>query len=178
MKPTTIILLLTAVLLVHSTVIAADTNTNVPNARVQIAEETDGQTKLEMKVEIIVPKEEISTNQQGKRLYVEIRNVGKTTVLLPTKGLGPDSDGTAGGLWDLTFSPDWYLSTRDGFRIPKAKSDLAIVELRPKEAIVLDYEFVEPIPASVIVRYRISEETGERYGVWNGEITSEPINVK
>ena len=162
------------------TVSAQTNNTNVPNARVQTPEETDGQTKLEMKAEIIDPKEGISSNQQGKRLYVEIRNVGKTTVLLPTKDLGPLGDGRPGGWWDLTFSPDMYFSTRDGFRIPKAKSDLAIVELRPKEAIILDYENVDSIPAPlVLVRYVITEEFGERYGVWHGEITtSGAIKVK
>jgi len=181
MKATTGIQFLTGIMFVHLTVIAADTTTttaNVPRASVRTAEETNAPTKLEMKVQIIGSKDGNSSDQQEKRLYAEVRNVGETTVLLPTRDIGPMLNGSAGAICDLTFSPDWYLSTRDGFRIPKAKSDLAIVELRPKEAIGLHYLFSDPIPGSVSVRYRVSKEFGERYGVWHGEISSQYIKVK
>ena len=135
--------------------------------------------KLEMKVTIFSLDEEKVGNKKETQVDAEIRNVGDTTVLLPTKGLGPDVNGEVSFQW-ISFSTDWHLSTRDGFKIPKAKSELAIVELRPREAIMLGCTLfaTNVSPASVGVEYKISKEFAERYGTWYGEIVGKAVQSK
>jgi hypothetical protein len=129
--------------------------------------------KLEMRLNVTNLKELKVANQKGIELAAEIRNNGETAVRLPTRDIGPSWGGTQGGWNIMVFSPDGYLQTKDGFRVPKAESDLAIVELRPREAVFLYNTFPEDetLPAGVIVSYRISKEFGERYGTWSGELT-------
>jgi hypothetical protein len=136
-------------------------------------------TNLEMKVHVINLEElKSSASQKGRQLVIEIRNIGARTVWLPTREIGPFSMGRDGGWQLMQFSTDGYISTRDGFRIPKAKSDLGIVELRPREAIILDHVFNDPLPTVVAVQYSISKDFAERYGVWHGMISAEGVEVK
>jgi hypothetical protein len=127
--------------------------------------------KLEMKVTMFSLDEEKFGNKKVTQVDAEIRNVGETTVLLPTKGLGP-SDWVMGGSHFVNFDSDVGYGTLDGFSFPKAKSDLAIVELRPREAIMLDCMLSETnvSPARVSVEYKVSKEFAERYGTWHGDI--------
>jgi hypothetical protein len=136
--------------------------------------------KLEMKVTLFSLDEEKFGNKKEKQVVAEIRNIGETTVLLPTKEIGPVVRINSGLFYSIDFSTDWYLSTRDGFKIPKAKSELAIVELRPREAIMLDctLDGTNVSPARVNVEYKISKEFAERYGTWHGEIGSKPVQSK
>jgi hypothetical protein len=135
--------------------------------------------KLEMKVTMFSLDEEKFGNKKETQVDAEIRNVGETTVLLPTKGLGPFVDSEV-SFQLISFSSDWYLSTRDGFRIPKAKSELAIVELRPREAITLGctLDGTNVSPARVGVEYKISKEFAERYGTWHGEISRHGADLR
>ena len=136
-------------------------------------------SNLEMKVEVINLGElKSSASLKGRRLAVEIRNIGERTVWIPTREIGPSYIGRDGGWQIMLFSPDVYISTSDGFPVPKAKSDLGIVELRPKEAIILDHVFNDPLPTSVAVQYSISKDFAERYGVWHGMLSAEGVEVK
>jgi hypothetical protein len=139
------------------------------------------QTKLEMKLTAFDLAQRKFRPNVGTEVYAEIRNVGETPVLLPTKEIGPTID-VMGGVQIIEFTSDWFLSTSDGFKMPKAKSDLAIVELRPREAIAL-YCTLENTntpfnPASVGALYRISQEFAERYGTWHGEIAGKWVQPK
>lgn len=116
-------------------------------------------------------------NKKQIQLDVEIRNAGETTVLLPTKDIGPATD-LDGNFAIVHFTPDVYLSTADGLPIPKAKSELAIVELRPHEAIFLSEIFEKPAPYVVIAQYSISKEFAERYGTWSGKIEAGSISLR
>jgi hypothetical protein len=130
--------------------------------------ENSKQPKLEMKVSSIDLEDAKFGNRKEVSVHVEIRNVGTVAALIPTKGIGPASVGNA-GYRDLFFQ-DVQVTTKDGFRFAYAPSDLAIVELRPGEAILLGHTFPKPPPGSVRVRYMISKEFAERYGTWSGEL--------
>ena len=135
--------------------------------------------KLEMKVTMFSPDEESFGNKKETHVSAEIRNVGETAVLLPTKELGPMVL-FLGGLYVVEFDSDVYFSTRDGFSLPKAKSELAIVEVRPREAIMLDCTLLATnvSPTAVSVTYKISEKFAERYGTWHGQIGSNRVQSK
>lgn len=139
---------------------------------------SDKPAKLEMKVTMFSLDEQKFGNKKETQVDAEIRNVGETTALLPTKDIGPSWIHSA--VYIINFSPDFEFSTADGFKIPKAKSDLGIVELRPREAIQLSglLEETNVSPASVGVRYSISKEFGERYGTWHGEIRGSAVQTK
>jgi len=115
-------------------------------------------------------------NRKQIEIFVEIRNAGETTVLLPTKDIGPATT-VEGGIAIVNFTPDVHLTTTDEFRIPKAKSELAIVELRPHEAISLATTFEKPAPDVVMAQYSISKEFAERYGTWSGKIEAGSISL-
>ena len=116
---------------------------------------------------------------RATQVDTEIRNIGETTVLLPTKDIGPGV-WNMGGVYFVNFGSDMGYGTLDGFSFPKAKSELAIVELRPREAIMLDCMLDETnvSPARVAVDYKISKEFAERYGTWHGEIGGKPVQSK
>jgi hypothetical protein len=133
--------------------------------------------KLEAKINSFDLESPKFGNKKQIQVEIEIRNAGETTVRLPTKDIGPaiESDG---GFAIVIFTPDVYLSAADGLRIPKAKSELAIVELRPHEAISLSEIFEKPAPGVVFAQYSISKEFAERYGTWSGKIEAGSISLR
>lgn len=132
---------------------------------------------LEMKLSFIDCETPNLGNRKEIQVNAEIRNVGRVTAMLPTKDIGPFV-ATMGGVGIINFFSDGYLSTVDGFRIPKAKSDLAIVELRPHEAIKLSYVFQKPAPEMVLGYYSIPKEFAQRYGTWTGKIDGGSLSLR
>jgi hypothetical protein len=134
--------------------------------------------KLEMKLSFFDLEEQKLGNKKQIQVEAEIRNVGDATVWLPTKDLGP-AIFTMGGVAIIHFAPEYYSATTnaDGFHFPQAESELAIVELRPHEAIRLAHVFDKPGPARVLANYSISKEFAERYGTWSGKIDRGSIPV-
>ena len=128
-----------------------------------------GSAKLEMELSFIDLESPKFGDKKQIQVDATIRNLGDETVLLPTEDIGP-STFSDGAFAIINFSPDGYCETADGFRIPKAKSKLAIVELRPHEAIELARIFEKPAPTVVGAVYSISKESAERYGTWSGKI--------
>jgi hypothetical protein len=135
--------------------------------------------KLEIKLSFNDCETPAFHNRKQIELVVEVRNVGQSAVLLPKHTHGGQTvlwgDGS---LATVNFDSDGFFSTRDGYRLPPAASELAIVELRPREAMILNSTFEKPAPKVAVVKYRISKEFAERYGTWYGEVDGGSIKLE
>jgi hypothetical protein len=132
--------------------------------------------KLDFRVQRIDLEQDKFGNQIWVSFDADIRNVGQTSAVLPTKAIGPAVVGNA-ALVDILFA-DPSLQTTNGLRRAYSVAEIAPVELRPGEVTTLSYTFVKPAAAAARVTYRISRDFAARYRLWHGELTSGIIRLR
>jgi len=133
--------------------------------------------KLDLSLSAIDCEQENMGNRKEIILYAEIRNTGNTSVVLPTKAIGPMVFQTGGAFASIQFQPLQLKSASDGFRQAYSVAEIAPVELRPNEYIFVTYTFKKPGPAGVRVSYEVDKDFATRYNLWHGELTTESKNL-
>jgi len=99
---------------------------------------------------------------------VEILNRGNRTVILPTNAIGPSQDWT--GNTGFIRLCDLQCVTADGFPQAQPMSGLALVELRPGEAVSFTGGSIPKTSVLGSVEYTISPSFAKRYGTWSGHL--------
>jgi len=115
-------------------------------------------------------------NQKIISVNAHIRNIGTTTVTLPTKTIISTSGNAA--FVDIVFSDSGVAENKYGFSHAKSLADFAPAEVRPGEHITVSHTFDKPAPAGARITYRVSKEFADRYHVWHGELVSDSLTLK
>ncbi|WP_152032631.1 hypothetical protein [Ereboglobus luteus] len=99
---------------------------------------------------------------------VEIRNIGKTTVKLPTRGFERHWSGTENS---IQSEIQWNLEKTGRRTIIVPECDYGFVLLRPNESAFIRWKeilFKEERLAKIEIIYRVAKDFGKRYESWYG----------